>query len=348
MNLRELSSALGLSQTTVSRALNGYPEVAKATRERVLDAAKRHNYRPNTRAKALATGRAMAIGHVIPMSTKTEMVNPVFADFIAGASEAYTRSGYDIVLSVVGDDEEERIYRDMAAKHMVDGVILHSPTVNDPRPALLREIGMPFVVHGRATDLDDGDYSWVDVNNMRAFRRATEFLIDLGHRRLALINGRESLGFAVRRRAGYLAGLTARGLPVDETMMLSDEMTEAYGFRAMHELLALPDPPTACLAASTIIAFGMRRAADDVGVRLGRDFSLITYDDELSYFRNGDDELIFTALRSSVREAGRLAAEMLIDLIRAPETRQQQLLEADLIIGRSTGPAPSSASTQKV
>ena len=83
MNLKELATNLGLSPTTVSRALNGYPEVNEATRERVVAAAKRHNYLPNTRAIRLATGRAMAVGHVIPISTKHEIVNPVFADFIA-------------------------------------------------------------------------------------------------------------------------------------------------------------------------------------------------------------------------------------------------------------------------
>jgi LacI family transcriptional regulator len=87
MNLKELALKLGLSPTTVSRALNGYPEVNEVTRERVVAAAKRHNYRPNTRAIRLATGRAMAIGHVIPVASKHEMVNPIFADFIAGAGE---------------------------------------------------------------------------------------------------------------------------------------------------------------------------------------------------------------------------------------------------------------------
>ena len=107
MNLKELATKLGLSPTTVSRALNGYPEVNEATRERVMAAAKRHNYRPNTRAIRLATGRAMAVGHVIPVATRHEIVNPVFADFIAGAGEAYSRHDYDMVLTVVPDAVEE-------------------------------------------------------------------------------------------------------------------------------------------------------------------------------------------------------------------------------------------------
>ncbi|TDL90963.1 LacI family DNA-binding transcriptional regulator [Meridianimarinicoccus aquatilis] len=338
MNLRDLALELGLSQTTVSRALNGYPEVAEATRQRVSDAARRHNYKPNTRAKALATGRAMAIGHVIPLAAQTEMVNPVFADFIAGASETYMSNGYDIVLSVTKNEDEARVYLDMAAKRMVDGVIVQSPTADDPRIALLKKVGLPFVVHGRAADLPD-DYSYIDVNNKRAFQRGTEFLVDLGHARIALINGRESLGFANRRKAGFIAGLKARGLTPDPALMLSDEMTEGYGYSAMRTLLSLAHPPTAFICSSAIIAFGMRRAADEAGLRLGQDISLITYDDDLSYFKNGDDEMIFTALRSSVRTAGRCAAEMLIDLINEPDIPRQRMMEAELIVGRSTGPA---------
>ena len=108
MNLKELATKLGLSPTTVSRALNGYPEVNEATRERVMAAAKRHNYRPNTRAIRLATGRALAIGHVIPLATRHEIMNPIFADFIAGAGEIYSRNGYDMLLSVVPDEDEEK------------------------------------------------------------------------------------------------------------------------------------------------------------------------------------------------------------------------------------------------
>jgi len=108
MNLRDLSDLLGLSQTTVSRALNGYPEVKEATRKRVQDAAAAHNYRPNTRAKSLATGRTMSIGHVIPLSNSHEMVNCVFSDFIAGAGEAYAKRGYDMRVSVVDDENDLR------------------------------------------------------------------------------------------------------------------------------------------------------------------------------------------------------------------------------------------------
>ncbi len=340
MNLKQLSHMLGLSQTTVSRALNGYPEVAEATRLRVQQAAAAHNYRPNARAKGLATGRALAVGHVIPVSSQHEMVNPVFADFIAGASEIYRRHGYDMVITAVSDDAEERAYRDMAAKGAVDGIIVHGPRGADERIGLLREIGLPFVVHGRASRVT-ADYNWVDVDNRSAFRRATEFLLDLGHRRIALINGLEKMDFAARRRAGYEQALHDRGIAPDPALGRSGEMTEAYGHGSARELLALPDPPTAFLGSSIICALGIRRALDEVGLRPGRDVSVITHDDDLSYLRNGGDVPTFTATRSSVRRAGRLCAERLIALVGDPgQPARQTLLETELIMGQSTGPAP--------
>jgi LacI family transcriptional regulator len=340
MNLKELATNLGLSPTTVSRALNGYPEVNEVTRERVMAAAKRHNYLPNTRAIRLATGRAMAVGHVIPIATKHEIVNPIFADFIAGAGETYSRNGYDMVLSVVPDDQEDQAYRDLQSRGTVDGIIVHAPRMDDPRIALLREVGLPFVVHGRATG-SQAPYSWLDVNNRRAFQRATEFLLDLGHRQIALINGLEHMDFAIRRRTGYLNALAARGIDANPALMFSDEMTEGRGYRAAHEMLKASTAPTAFLVSSMISALGVRRALDELGLKLGRDVSIIIHDDELSYLRNGDDVPIYTATRSSVREAGRQTAQMVLDLIANPDNPPQtRLLEAELIIGQSTGPVP--------
>jgi len=340
MNLKELASRLGLSPTTVSRALNGYPEVNESTRERVMAAAKRHNYRPNARAIRLATGRALAIGHVIPLATRHEIVNPIFADFIAGAGEVYSRSGYDMLISVVADEDEETTYRNLRARGACDGVILHAPRLEDPRIALLTEIGLPFVVHGRSTGAAL-PYSWVDVNNRRAFERATGFLLDLGHRRIALINGLEFMDFAIRRRMGYLDALSAREIAPDPVLMASDEMTESRGYRAGQDMLTLPDPPTAFVVSSMISALGLRRAIEDRGLRMGRDVSVIIHDDDLSYLRNGEDVPIFTATRSSVREAGRQAADMLLGLLETPDSApRENLLEAELIIGQSTGPAP--------
>lgn len=340
MNLKELSSRLGLSQTTVSRALNGYPEVNEATRIRVRQAADQFGYRPNARAKGLATGQSMAIGHVITTSTSHEMVNPIFGDFISGAGEIYAKNGYDMVLSIVRDRDEERAYRELKSKGAVDGIILHGPRIDEPRIKLLKSIGLPFLVHGRASN-ETNDYAWVDVNNRQAFLRATAFLLDLGHRRIALVNGLESMDFAQRRREGFEAALAERGLTADPALMRSGEMTEVYGYGSVNEIMNEPEPPTAFLVSSMISALGVRRAIEERGLKMGRDVSVITHDDDLSYLRNGGDVPIFTATRSSVRLAGQHAAARLLKMIAHPDRPfKHELLEAELMVGQSTGPAP--------
>lgn len=339
MNLKKLSEILGLSQTTVSRALNGYPEVSEATRLRVAAVANEHNYSPSTRAKGLATGKALAIGHVIATKSKQEILNPIFGDFIAGAGEVYSRNGYEMILSIVDDTtDEETVYRGLKSRRAVDGVVVHGPRMEDPRIPLLTSIDLPFLVHGRASG-SKSDYSWLDVNNKSAFERVTDFLIDLGHTRIALINGLEVMDFAFRRRSGFETAMQTRGLTPDPTMMFSDDMTEDFGYSTTRALLERENGPTAVIASSMISALGARRAIEERGLKMGRDISVVTHDDMLSYLKNGGDVPIFTAVRSSVREAGARVAEMLLSKIANPnQPLKNTLLEAELMVGQSTGP----------
>jgi LacI family transcriptional regulator len=341
MNLKQLSEILGLSQTTVSRALNGYPEVSEDTRVRVQAAAQKHGYRPNSRAKGLATGRSMVIGHVIPSSSRHEMVNPIFGDFVAGAVKKYSEHGYDMMFTNADDTSIEEAYRSLFQRGAVDGVVLQGPKVDEPRIEVLTRMAVPFIVHGRSTGVV-GQYDWIDVNNKSSFLRATRFLIDLGHRRIALINGLEDMDFAQRRRDGFLEALRQAGLSPNPELMRSAEMTEVYGHHETRDTLGLDNPPTAILCSSMISAIGVRRALDESGLEMGKDVSVIAHDDDLSYLKNGQDVPIFTATRSSVRNAGEMAAEMLIERIQSPDDpTKTRLLEAELVVGRSTGPAPN-------
>jgi len=337
MNLKQLSENLGLSQTTVSRALNGYPEVNETTRKRVEQAAAEGNYRPNLRAMSLATGRSMAIGHVIPVASKNDVVNPVFAEFVAGASQTYNLFGYELMLTIAESKDEESIYRNLAAKRAVDGVIVHSPQRDDPRLALLNEIGLPFVVHGRVCD-SKTDYNWIDMNNRRAFKQATQLLVDLGHRKIALVNGQETLSFAWLRKLGFLDALSENDIPENADLLASSELTETYGYQTATQMLASQNAPSAFLVSSYIVALGVRRAISQAGLTIGTDISVIIHDDELSYFHNGGAFPQFTSTRSSVREAGILAAEMLLKQIDDPNLYPQTtLLESQLVMGSSTG-----------
>lgn len=339
MNLKELAGLLGLSQTTVSRALNGYADVKVSTRARVIAAAKEHNYLPNSRATALATGRAMSIGHVIPRTTRHELVNTIFADFIAGASEAYSERGYDLRMVTVNDEDEFTTYERLANNGAVDGFVLHGPSRDDKRIRLLNDLKVPFIVHGRSSDCDL-PYSWLDVNNRSAFKRATDLLLDLGHTRVALLNGDENMDFAIRRREGFTLAHEQRSLKVDTALIHSNEMSEPYGFETTRQLMALNEPPTAILTSALIPALGVQRAAHELGLKIGRDLSVICFDDALSYFPNGSGAPLFTATRSSVRNAGLRCGTLLIDQIEATGDAPviTELWEAELVVGGSTGP----------
>lgn len=340
MNLKELAERLNLSQTTVSRALNGYPEVSEATRRRVTEAAARFNYRPNLRARTLATGRSMCIGHIIPMSRQNDIANIVFADFIAGAGAVYAARGYSLMLKLVDDDQELPAYRSLAERGAVDGVIVQSPASNDPRIAHLSDLGIPFLVHGRASAVQM-PYAWLDVNNTRAIADATTHLIRLGHRRIALVNGQEQMDFALRRRDGFCQALQQAGLNAAPHLIRSGDMSEPNGHAAAKQLMSVEDPPTAFVASSIVLALGIRRAMEDVGLRSGRDISIVCFDDDISYLPNRGAHPPFTAVRSSVRAAGKRCAELLIRQIEQPGTPlSHELWEADLVVGASSGPGP--------
>ena len=337
MNLKELSEKLGLSQTTVSRALNGYPEVSEETRRRVQEFAREINYQPNSNARRLATGKSNTIGHVVPLSDH-DMINPHFSDFIAGAGEVYNRRGYDMLISVVNANAEKPVYESLRRNRRVDGVIVHGPRVEDERMDILRRLKLPFVVHGRTNDPEDS-YSWVDVNNRRAFLRAAEHLLDAGHTRIALINGWEYLTFAAKRREGLETALRERRIEPDPSIMVSDEMIEPNGHAAMKRFLARKDPPTAVLCSSVLTAMGAMRALHESGLKPGWDISLIAYDDCLSFLPSTGEAPSMTVMRSSIRTAGKHCADMLIDLVEKKTGPRNLLLEAEFIVGASTGPA---------
>ncbi|RVU86497.1 LacI family DNA-binding transcriptional regulator [Leucothrix sargassi] len=338
MNLKELAEHLKLSPTTVSRAINGYPEVSEATRARVMAAAEANNYHPSHHASGLAKGKANAIGHVIPLS-KHMVMNPHFSDFISGAGDVYCKAGYDMLIRVVVEGEEEAVYKQLAKDGRVDGVVVHGPANDDDRIKMLQDIGIPFVVHGRTAQGEDG-YNWVDVNNIRAFKRATQFLLDLGHREIALVNGFEFMNFAMRRRSGYIEGLKEANIDINPEIMFTGEMSESLGYESVNTLLARDKPPTAVLLSSILPSLGAARAIREANLVLGKDISIITFDDRLSFLQNSGDVPMFTSLRSSIRDAGVRVAEILLDQINNPKAGLcHELWEAELVLGSSTGPS---------
>ena len=142
----------------------------------------------------------------------------------------------------------------IAAATRVDAVILSSPTLEDPRISLLTGLGLPFVLHGRT--ITKTPHAWLDIDNEAAFRHATNHLLDLGHRRIGLINGHANFTYATHRERGFRAALAARGIAVEERFIAEGNMTDEVGYRFTERFLNDKPPPTAILASSMMMALG--------------------------------------------------------------------------------------------
>lgn len=341
MNLKQLSELLGLSQTTISRALNGYPEVNAQTRLRVLKAVQETGYRPNRAARRLATGKAGSIGLIMPIASE-QSADIHFAEFQRGLADECLAHEFHFVIMPSQPDEEEQAIRGLVSSGSVDAYYLAYMREHDTRIAMAKSLPTPFIVHGRSLGLAE-DYPYVDVDNERAFREATEFLLDLGHRRFALINGPADLDFAIRRRMGIEQALAARGLTLEDHAVSNTLMTDASGYRQMAQILDSDVRPTAVLCASTVLALGAVRAISQAGKVLGRDISLIAHDDDLMLLKPENFIVPLTTTGSSLRDAGRRIAERLIAAVADPDAPALlgELWTADLIVRASTGPAPA-------
>jgi LacI family transcriptional regulator len=340
MKLKELADTLGLSQTTVSRALNGYPEVSEDTRTRVVEAARRFHYRPNASARRLATGRVGAIGAVLH-AHRSQLIDPHYVEFLAGVGERLAEDEIDIILSPTkGEGEETPSYRRIATGKRVDALILSSPPIEDERVKLLTGLGLPFILHGRT--INQPTHAWLDIDNESAFRQATKYLLDLGHTRIALINGYKTYTYAADRERGYRAELRARGIKVDERLIAEAVMIDDNGYRLMERFLTERPRPTAVLVSSMMMALGAFRAVRAAGLELGREVSMIAHDDVFPFLNADRMYPPMSTTRSSIRAAGTRCAELVLELLngRACETIHE-LWPVDLIIRGSTGPVPA-------
>ena len=338
IKLKELAGKLGLSQTTVSRALNGYPEVNEATRQRVLEAARRYDYRPNVSARRLATGRAGSIGAVLP-TNRNLLVDPHYVEFLAGVGERLAEDEIDIVLTPAKGDDEVAAYRRLAAGTRVDAVILSSPLIEDPRVPLLAELNLPFVLHGRTSAKQP--HAWLDIDNEGGFRHATKHLLDLGHTRIGLINGDTSFTYAAHRQRGFLDALSTRGIEADPKLMGNGGMTDEAGFRVTERFLAERPRPTAIIVTSMMMALGALRAIRSAGLQVGTDISMIAHDDVFPFVNADRMVPTMSTTRSSIRAAGTRVAELAIEMLNGrPAAAIHELWPVDLVIRGSTGPAP--------
>jgi LacI family transcriptional regulator len=307
VTIKDLAAELGLSITTISRALNGYSDVGEKTRKRVADAAQQMGYRPNRNAQRLVTKRTHNIAWV-QSDNDRKFVDPHFVEVMAGVLRGARAGNYDIVMSGDTPDREMSIYDRYVNDSSVDGFILDLPREGDPRISYLLDMGRPFVVHGR--EARSAEYGWVDIDNYANFYNLTRLMIANGHRHIAFINGDEHFTYALYRRRGVVDALIDGGLsPANATVLNSLHPMGEAGFKLTN--LALGDPRvTAILYSSTLMAVEGHAAV----VRAGgsRKLEIATMDDELHYIDLSPFAEQFSYVRSSLREAGsKLIAELI-------------------------------------
>ena len=337
MNLKDFAKKLELSQTTVSRALGGYPEVNEQTRNRVSEAAVQFGYRPNHAARGLATGRAKVIGVVL--KTYGGMPSdPHYMEFLNGIGESAAVLGYDIMLCPATEQNEQATYRRLAESGQVDAVVLSSPLRNDERVKWLNELGLPFYLHGR-TQSDHLSADYLDIDNRKAFYDATKLLLQLGHRDIAILNGHKGMNFAEDRHQGAMQALAEAGIEQNSDLIFRGDMTEEFGHHITSQLLARTAKPTAIICSSLFLALGAVRMIYNHDLTLGREISLIAHDDVIPYLKPENFRTPITTTRSSIREAGKhIMMRLAARLEGKSQSPMQELWPVDLIVRDSIGP----------
>ena len=338
--LKDISAELGLSVATVSRALNGFPEVKPATRDKVRAAAERLGYRPNRTAQRLVTGRSGMVGMIVKIRPDLS-ADQTFVEILTGLTAGLAARDVDLVLAVDQDPNPVAAYEKMLERDILDGFILNAPVPDDPRVAFLEGAGVPFVMHGQ--DREAPGYPFYGIDNLAVSSEAVGLLTALGHRRIALLNGSREHAYAVDRASGFQAAMGQAGLAVPGPFLVSDAPSESFGYSQALAMLAghKGPPPTAFVCASTLIAAGVMRAVADRGLSCPDDVSVMAHDDALPQLRAINFTPALTVTRAPLRDACAPLANMLVDHIEGAEARTlQTLIRAELILRGSTGPVP--------
>ena len=333
MSLSKIAISLGLSITTVSRALGGYDDVAEETRRRVEEEAQRIGYRANPIARRLRGGRSDAVGIVLPTGPG-QFGEPFFLRLIAAIGPRLAEAGLDLIVSSARSGPEElALYRQFVENRRVDAMIVARTRLEDDRITYLRQARLPFVSHGRTRA---GGHACVDIDGARAFREAALRLVAFGHRRIGFIGASLDYSFGFFREAGWRAALAEADLPLGPARF--GEPSEENGHRLAHELLAGPDRPTALLCATDRLAIGALHALGDAGLRPGYDVSVIGYDN--SPVSNYAATPLTSYDPDIEGAAGRMLDMLLAQLAGQDGAGMNELRGATLVPRRSDGPAP--------
>lgn len=333
-NLKNLARELGISKTTVSRALNGYPEVNVRTRERVLAAANASGYQANPMARSLALGRTNIFGLIYPMQP-TDLGDPQFMKVVGGMSSSLEGQGKNFIIAPVSPHKELSAYEQMVRGRRVDGLIVNRTRVNDERIDFLVRKNFPFVAHGRTAQKQA--YAWFDYDNVAGMRQAVSYLAGLGHSRIGLLSSSLELNYAAQRKEGFIAAMQAAGFSANPAYMVEGLAERRAGYAAMKQLLATADRPTAVIVDNHMSGVGAVRAVLDAGLVLGKDMSVIVWG-------NIEDSLVGAHVTIiDMPELAKAGARMMAMLESrrngTPAEELQELWQPVLLPGATTGPA---------
>jgi len=333
-NLKMLAEHLSLSQGTVSRALNEYPDISKSTRRRVRDAANAMGYAPNPTARRLATGVAEVIAYVMPQR-HSSMSESFVAPLLQGLGDSLAQRGWDLLVTQSESTEDEiATLKRLTAARQIGGVVLSRPHKKDARITFLRDTKFPFVVHGRSGDSDD--YAWYDVDSEHAFAEAVGRFVDLGHKRIGFIGAPLEFTFAQMRLDGYNRALGEHGIHRDASLIKLTTLTDEAGEAAATDLLNRPNPPTALLCATDSQALGALAAIRAHGMVPGKDVSVIGYDG-LNIGRHTNPPL--STMAQPQADSGRRLGDMLLAIIDGGDpTDFQELHRAEFLRRETDGP----------
>jgi LacI family transcriptional regulator, galactose operon repressor len=336
--IREIARAAGVSIATVSRVVNGRPDVSPQTREAVLRVVREHGFSTNRNARALSGGRTGLVGVTLPI-----LEAAYFAVIVSGTAEALYEHDMRIVLCpTLHQHEREVTLLDRLMHGTTDGAVLMLPEESNAELRALQETGYPFVVVDPRVQLDQGIPS-VSAANASGARAATEHLLSLGHRRIGAILGPPDWMASTERLNGYRSALAAAGvLPAAELVVESDFSIES-GEEAAAALLDLPERPTAIFGFNDNVAIGALRAAAAHGLTVPDDLSVVGFDDSEE---SGLVTPALTTVRQPLAEMGRMAVSLLLRLLDHQRVEAMSIeLATRLVVRDSTAALVTAAAT---
>ncbi len=333
VTIKDVAREAGVSVGTASQALRGSPVVRETTRRRVLAVAARLRYQPSALARGLVTRRTHTVGLLI-----SDIANPFFIRAVRAVEDVAQENGYNVILCNTDEaPAKETQYLRVLMEKRVDGIILATTAASRRAVREIQWQRIPLVLFDR--ELAGVATHVVKVDGVLGGRLATEHLLGLGHRRIAIIHGPRDRSTGIERLEGYLAALQAAAIHADPALIREGNFKQDSGRELTRQLLELSPPPTALFCTNNLMTVGALQTLRERGVRIPADLSLIGYDD-MEWWTLTDPPL--TTVGQPVYDLGREAMRMLLSQIGKEKARRPQriVLKPELILRESCGPPP--------